>query len=43
MPDRLMAMNGGAPAFHMILGLVEIALSFGIIFCAARWPRNALA
>ncbi len=35
----LLTMTGGAPAFYLLLGLVEIGLSITILWTAVRWPR----
>lgn len=35
----VLTMWGGAPSFYLTLGVIEIALSLGIVVTALRWPR----
>lgn len=39
----VMTMAGGAPAFYILLGVIEIVLSFSIFWSAIRWPRVTTA
>ncbi|MDF0544101.1 DUF6326 family protein [Sphingobium sp. H39-3-25] len=39
----LLTMAGGAPAFYVMLGIIEIMLSLGIFWTAVRWPRLSAA
>lgn len=32
-------MVGGAPAFYLVLGVVEVALTLSIMLCAWTWPK----
>lgn len=36
-----LTMMGGAPAFYLLLGVIEIAVSLTIFWTAIRWPRAA--
>ncbi|CCW15737.1 hypothetical protein EBBID32_650 [Sphingobium indicum BiD32] len=39
----LLTMQGGAPAFYIVLGVTEIMLSLAIFWTAFRWPRVTAA
>ncbi|MBB3982901.1 1,4-dihydroxy-2-naphthoate octaprenyltransferase [Sphingobium fontiphilum] len=37
----LLTMSGGAPPFYLTLGVIEVALTIGIVVTAWRWPSRA--
>jgi len=37
----LLTMAGGAPPYYVMFGAIEIALTLGVAWVAATWPRTA--